>query len=145
MHLTALEEIRKCQSFQMHAPLMHHPKNDLILVTSAWPFQKWGFDIVGPFPEAARRAKFLILAIDYFTKWVEAEPVASITALRVKKFLWKNIVCRYGILLVLISDNDTQFADTKIQEWCEDLGIQQVFTSVAHPQGNRQVERAKRV
>jgi transposase InsO family protein len=99
---------------------------------------------VGPFPEAAGRVKFLILAIDCFTKWVEAEPVASITALQVKKFLWKNIVCRYGIPLVLISDNDTQFADTKIQEWCEELGIQQVFTSVAHPQGNRQVEWANK-
>jgi hypothetical protein len=52
MHLTALEEIRKCQSCQKHAPMMHRPKNDLIPVTSAWPFQKSGIDIVGPFPEA---------------------------------------------------------------------------------------------
>jgi transposase InsO family protein len=144
MHLTAIEEIRKCQSFQRHAPLMHRPRNDLIPVTSAWPFQKWGIDIVGPFQEAVGRVKFLIVAIDYFTKWVEAEPVASITALQVKKFPWKNIVCRYGIPLVLISDNGTQFADRKIQEWCEDLEIQQIFTSVAHLQGNGQVERANR-
>jgi hypothetical protein len=108
MHLTAVEEIRKCQSCQKHAPLMHRPKNDLIPVTSAWPFQKWGIDIVGPFLEAARRVKYLILATDYFTKWVEAEPVATITSLQVKKFLWKNIVCRYGIPMVLISDSGTQ-------------------------------------
>jgi transposase InsO family protein len=87
---------------------------------------------MGPFSEAAGRVKFLIVAIDYFTKWIEAEPVASITALQVKKFLWKNIVCRYRIPLVLISNNGTQFTDKRIQEWCE-----QIFTSVAHPQGNR--------
>jgi transposase InsO family protein len=75
------------------------------------------------------------VAIDYFTKWIEAELVASITALQVKKFLWKNIVCRYEIPLVLISDNGTQFTDKRIQEWCEDLEIQQIFTSVTHPQG----------
>jgi hypothetical protein len=103
---------------------MHRPKNDLIPVTSAWSFQKWGIDIVGPVPEAVGRVKFLIVAIDYFTKWVELEPVASITALQVKKFLWKNIVCRYGIPLILISDNETQFTDRRIQEWCEDLEIQ---------------------
>jgi hypothetical protein len=64
MYLTALEEIKKCQSCQRHAPLMHRPKKDLVPVASAWPSQKWGIDIVGPFPEAAGRVKFLILAID---------------------------------------------------------------------------------
>ncbi|GKG10104.1 reverse transcriptase domain-containing protein [Tanacetum coccineum] len=46
---------------------------------SPWPFYKWGIDIAGPFPEGPGKVKFLIVAIDYFTKWIEAKPVATIT------------------------------------------------------------------
>ncbi|XP_076893229.1 uncharacterized protein LOC143545186 [Bidens hawaiensis] len=79
MHLDAVEEIRKCDSCQRHAPNALRPNNELIPVTSAWPFPKWAIYIMVPFPEASGRVKFLIVAIDYFTKWVEAKPVASIT------------------------------------------------------------------
>ncbi|KAL0373590.1 UNVERIFIED_CONTAM: hypothetical protein Sradi_3274700 [Sesamum radiatum] len=69
----------------------------------------WGIDIVGPFPLAAGQRKFLLVAIDYFSKWVEAEPLARITEGEVMKFIWKNIVCRFGIPREIISDNDRQF------------------------------------
>ncbi|GJR29980.1 reverse transcriptase domain-containing protein [Tanacetum coccineum] len=57
-----------------------------------------GINIAGPFPEGPGKVKFLIVAIDYFTKWIEAKPVATITGNQVKKFLWDNIVCRFGLL-----------------------------------------------
>ena len=44
-----------------------------------WPFAQWGLDIMGPFPTTLRQLKFLVVDIDYFTKWVEAEPLATIT------------------------------------------------------------------
>ncbi|XP_076897376.1 uncharacterized protein LOC143550647 [Bidens hawaiensis] len=97
MHLDAVQEIRKCDPCQRHAPNTLRPKNKMIPVTSAWPFQKWAIDIMGSFSEAPERVKFLIVAIDYFTKLVEAKPVASITASSVKKFLWKFIICRFGL------------------------------------------------
>ncbi|XP_076917499.1 uncharacterized protein LOC143577595 [Bidens hawaiensis] len=97
VHLDAVQEIRKCDSFQRHTPNTLRPKNELIPVTSAWPFQKWAIDIMGPFLEAPGRVKFLNVAIDYFTKWVEAKPVTSITASSVKKFLWEFIICRFGL------------------------------------------------
>ena len=99
---------------------------------------------MGPFPEAPGRVKFLIVAIDYFTKWVEAKPVASITASSIKKFLWEFIICRFGLPQQLVSDNGTQFADNGLQEWLKELLITQVFASVAHPQANGLVERANR-
>ncbi|XP_052172206.1 uncharacterized protein LOC127788137 [Diospyros lotus] len=88
--------------------------------------------------------KYIMASIDYFTKWVEAEAMASITARRVKQFLWKNVVCRFEIPRVLISDNGTQFTDRSVQEWCQELGIRQQFTLVAHPQANRQIELTNR-
>ncbi|GJZ23752.1 reverse transcriptase domain-containing protein [Tanacetum coccineum] len=99
---------------------------------------------LGPFPEAPGKVKFLIVAIDYFTKWVEAEPVATITGQKILQFVWRNIVCRFGIPGVIISDNGKQFANNPFREWCEELKIKQNFTSVAHPQSNGQTEVTNR-
>ncbi|KAL0448801.1 UNVERIFIED_CONTAM: hypothetical protein Slati_1436500 [Sesamum latifolium] len=86
-----------------------------------WPTMKQdarqlGIDIVGPFLVATGQRKFLLVAIDYFTKWVEAEPLARITEGEVMKFIWKNIVCRFGIPKEIISDNGRQFQGRRIQE-----------------------------
>ena len=74
-------------------------------MTAPWPFAQWGLDILGPFLVGTRQMKFLVVGIDYFTKWVEAEPLANITQQNVKKFVWKNIVCRFGVPKVLVSDH----------------------------------------
>ena len=60
---------------------------------------------MGPFLMTIRQLKFLVVGIDYFTKWVEAEALATITEKNVRSFVWKNIVCRYGIPRVLVSNN----------------------------------------
>ncbi|KAL0406386.1 UNVERIFIED_CONTAM: hypothetical protein Slati_3952500 [Sesamum latifolium] len=98
-----------------------------------------------PFPLAAGQRKFLLVAIDYFTKWVEAEPLARIIEGEVMKFIWKNIVCHFGIPREIISDNSRQFQGRRIQEWCQGLHIRQKFTTVAHPQANGQVEVTNRI
>ncbi|KAL0416776.1 UNVERIFIED_CONTAM: hypothetical protein Slati_3509500 [Sesamum latifolium] len=116
-------------------------KQDAIRLVS----KQWGIDIVGPFPLAAGQRKFLLVAVDYFTKWVEAEPLARITEGEVIKFIWKNIICRFGIPREIISDNGRQFQGRKIQEWCQGLRIKQRFTTVAHPQANGQVEVTNRI
>ena len=64
---------------------------------------------MGPFPTAMRQLNFLIVGIDYFTKWVEAEALATIMKKNIRSFVWKNIVCRYGIPKVLVSYNGKQF------------------------------------
>jgi len=87
--------------------------------------------------------KYLIVTIEYFTKWIEAESVAQITAHKVQHFVWKNIVCRFGVPRRLISDNGTQFASLQMGKLCSEVGIKQVLASVEHPQTNRSVESAK--
>nr|KYP37170.1 Pol polyprotein [Cajanus cajan] len=62
-------------------------------------------DILGPFPLAKGQLKFLLVAIDYFTKWIEACPLAKITTENVQKFTWRNIICRFGIPHTLVTDN----------------------------------------
>ncbi|GJW61826.1 reverse transcriptase domain-containing protein [Tanacetum coccineum] len=93
---------------------------------------------------SCRKVKFLIVAMDYFTKWIEAKAVSTITGNQVKKFVWDNIVCGFGLPREIVSDNDKQFSDNPFKDWCEKLNIAQRFASVKHPQSNGLVERANR-
>jgi len=86
--------------------------------------------------------KYLVVAIEYFTKWIEAEPVAQITTHKIQHFVWKNIVCRFGVSKRLVSDNGTQFASQHLEKLCTEIGTKQVFSLVEHPQTNGQVESA---
>ncbi|GJW89758.1 retrovirus-related pol polyprotein from transposon TNT 1-94 [Tanacetum coccineum] len=144
MHRDARDMIKKCKDCQVHRPIPRQPQQELTPITSPWPFHKWGIDIAGPFPVAAGGLKFLIVAIDYFTKWIEAKAVATITGNQVKRFVWDNIVCRFGLPGEIVSDNGKQFCDNPFKDWCSRLSITQRFASVKHPQTNGLVERANR-
>ena len=74
----------KCQRF---SNLIRQPSEELTLMTAPWPFAQWGLDIIGPFPTAVRQLKFLVVGIDYFTKWVEAEALAIITEKNIRSFV----------------------------------------------------------
>ena len=113
-------------------------------MTAPWPFAQWGLDIMGPFPIAMRQLKFLIVSIDYFTKWVEAKALANITEKNIRNFVWRNIICRYRIPKVLVSDNGKQFDNDSFREFCLQLGIKNHYSSPAHPQANGQVEVTNR-
>ncbi|GJU94371.1 reverse transcriptase domain-containing protein [Tanacetum coccineum] len=106
------------------------------------PLYKWG--IAGPFPEGPGKVKFLIVAMDYFTKWIKAKHVATINGNQVKKFVWDNIVYRFGLPGEIISDNRKQFRDNPFKDWCKKLCIRQCFATVKHPQANCLVERENR-
>ncbi|XP_025640755.1 uncharacterized protein [Arachis hypogaea] len=94
---------------------------------------------------AQHHIRYLIVAIDYYTKWIEAEPLASITATQCRKFLWRQIITRIGIPEIVISDNGTQFADKKFREFLEGQRVSHRFSSVEHPQTNGQVESANKI
>jgi transposase InsO family protein len=110
------------------------------MIPPSYPFTVWGVDILGPFPRAVGGYHFLFVAIDKFTKWPEATPMASITQGAIVAFL-KSIVCRFGVPSRIITDNGTQFKSRLFQEYCEGIGTQLCFASVAHPRSNGQAER----
>ena len=109
-------------------------------MTASWPFAQWGLDIIGPFLVAARQLKFLIVGIDYFTKWVEAEALATITEKNVRSFVWRHIIYRYEIPKVLVSDYEKQFNNDSFKDFCSQLGIKNHYSSPAHPQAKGLVE-----
>ena len=105
MQRKAQEYVKKCDQCQRFAPNIHQSGGKLNPLSSPWPFTQWGLDILGPFPKVAGNKRFLLIGTDYFTKWVETEALANIRDVDAKKFIWKNIVTRFGIPHTLISDN----------------------------------------
>ena len=99
---------------------------------------------MGSFSIAVRQLKFLIVGINYFIKWVEAEALATITKKNVRSFVWKNIVYMFGIPRVLVSNNRKQFDNDSFRDFCSQLGIKNHYSSLTHPQTNRQVEVTNR-
>jgi transposase InsO family protein len=99
-------------------------------------------DLVGPLPTAQENCKFVVVAVDYFTKWVEAKALSNITTSAIQKFFWQNIVCRFGVPRELTVDNGKQFDCYSFKEYCKTLGTHAKFSSVYHPQSNGAVERA---
>ncbi|KAL0424764.1 UNVERIFIED_CONTAM: hypothetical protein Sradi_1011200 [Sesamum radiatum] len=145
MRKDAMDLVRKCQKCQVHANITHLPATPLQPIQSPCPFDQWGMDIVGKLPRAPGQREYLIVAVDYFSKWVEAEALSKITEKEVMKFAWKNIVCRFGIPRAFVMDNGTQFQGAKLRQWCEELKIKQYYTSVATPQSNGQTEVTNRI
>ena len=78
--------------------------------------------------------------MDYFTKWAEAEPLATITKHKVHNFVWRSIICRFDIPKALVSDNEKQFDNSKFRDFCAELGIKNYYSSPAHPQSNGKAE-----
>nr|XP_023895777.1 uncharacterized protein LOC112007641 [Quercus suber] len=144
MQADAKAYVKVCDQCQRFSNIPRQPSEYLTPMTAPWPFAQWGLDILGPFPLGTRQMKFLVVGIDYFTKWVEAEPLANITQQNVKNFVWKNIVCRFGVPKVLVSDNGRQFDNALFKDFCTHFGIQNHYSSPAHPQANGQAEVANR-
>jgi len=82
------------------------------------------------------QVKFLIVSVHYFTKWIEAKPLATITIQQVQQFVWKEIICRYGVPHTIITGNGRQFIDKELAKFYISLGIKHVTSSVEHPQTN---------
>ena len=135
-----VEYMCKCERCQKHAPLIHQPTSHLNPVNIPWPFAQWGLDILGPFPQATSNCRFVLVAVDYFTKWAKAKALANIRDVDVKKFVWKNIVTRFGVSNSLISNNGLQFDSKAFRAFCSDLGIKNRYSTPMYPQSNGQAE-----
>ena len=137
----ARDLVMKCDPCQRFAPKPHAPATDLMTIPLAWPFAQWGLDQVGPLPRSSPGGHtYLLVAVDKFTKWIEAVPVRNQKAETAVQF-FRGITCRFGMPHSIVTDNGTNFDSKKFRKFCDDGGIKLKFASVAHPQTNGQVER----
>ena len=87
----------------------------------------------------------MLVSTDYFTKWVETELLGNIRDTDAKKFIWRNIVTRFGVPRTLILDNELQFDSKAFRRYCCELGITNIYSTPAYPQGNGQAEVVNKV
>jgi transposase InsO family protein len=99
-------------------------------------------DLLGPLPPAQGNLKYVVVVVEYFSKWIEAKHLATITSTTVQKFFWQNIICRFGVPKAITIDNGTQFDADTFKTFCSQIGTKIHFASVRHPESNGLVERA---
>src|SRR3954467_2588221 len=134
--------VRHCIACQKFASRPHDPASELKTIPLSWPFATWGLEMVGPLKKSSKGGRtHLLVAVDKFTKWIEAVPITSSTALTTVNFI-KSIIFRFGVPHNIITDNGTNFTVAEFQNFCQELGIKINYASVAHPQSNDQVEKA---
>ena len=140
METDCCQFVQRCPKCQMHEDLIHVPPSELHTLTSPWPFLVWGIHIIGKTsPKSSNGHEYILVAIDYLTKWVEAASYARLTVVWVAKFIISHIICRYGVPHNFISDRGVHFmgeVDTLIQEY----GIQHHRSSAYRPQTNGAVD-----
>ncbi|XP_074377651.1 uncharacterized protein LOC141719167 [Apium graveolens] len=102
----------RCQCFMNYSSM---PATLLMPMVSPWRFSIWGVDLIGELPKAKGDVKYAVVAVDYFTKWAEAMPLTTITAKKIKEFIFNSIVCRFGIPYKLVSDNGKHFDSKELR------------------------------
>lgn len=105
----------------------------------------WGIDMIGRIePTASNGHRFILVAIDYFTKWVEAASYANVTKQVVTRFIKNQIICRYGIPERIITDNGSNLNNKMMKELCQNFKIQHHNSSPYSPKMNDAVEAANK-
>jgi hypothetical protein len=132
--------VELCQGCQIYSKQTHMPATALHTIPITWPFAVWGLDMVGPLKIEPLGFTHLLVAVDKFTKWVEAKPIRKLDGKTALKFV-KDIVVRFGIPHSIITDNGSNFSQGEVKEYCHHNRIRLDLAFVAHPQSNGQVER----
>jgi len=145
MHADCYRYAKKCHKCQIYADKVHVPPSMLNVISSPWPFSMWGIDMIGRIePKASNGHRFILVAIDYFTKWVEATSYANVTKQVVVRFIKNNIICRYGVPNKIITDNGTNLNNKMMKELYDDFKIEHHNSSPYRPQMNGAVEAANK-
>ncbi|PKI61268.1 hypothetical protein CRG98_018332 [Punica granatum] len=111
-------------------------------MTAPWPFSMWGMDVIGPInPKASNGHMFILVAIDYITKWIEAITLASVTAKAVARFLRRDVIAQYGVPATIITDNTKSLNNKVIDELCAQFKIQLRNSTPAVEAANKNIKK----
>jgi hypothetical protein len=111
---------------------MKAPAQPVQLIAPSWPLQRWGIDIIGKLTPAQCNYTFVVVAVEYFTKWVEAKPLTNVNFASIKKFFSQNIICRYGVPRHITVDNAKYFDNAMFKDFCHHIGTKVAFASMYH-------------
>ncbi|XP_070035348.1 uncharacterized protein [Nicotiana tomentosiformis] len=128
---------------RIHGDLIHSPPSELYPMSYPCPFIAWEMDVIGPIePKASNGHRFILVAIDYFTKWVEAVTFKAVTKKVVVDFIHSNIRCRFGIPKTIITNNASNLNSHLMKEECKQFKIVHRHST---PTGLKPMESLKRL
>jgi len=139
----AYTHCKYCDECQITGGMSKKNKMPLQSILEVEVFDCWGIDFVGPFPSSYSN-EYILVAVDYVSKWVEAVASPKVDSKTVVKFLKKNIFTRFGTPRVLISDGGSHFCNTQLAKALDHYGVKYKVASPYHPQTNGQVEVSNR-
>ena len=124
MESNFIKYMKHCHACQIYANRINAPPQELHVMSAPWPFSMWGIDMIDPITlKASNGHRFILVAIDYFTKWVEAESYTNVTKGVVVRFLKRDIIARYGAPESIITDNGTNLNNKAMTEVCQQFKI----------------------
>ncbi|XP_027171637.1 uncharacterized protein K02A2.6-like [Coffea eugenioides] len=137
MERDCIDFVRRCIKCQMHGDVICAPPTELHSMIAPWPCSMWGMDVIGTIdPPASNGHRFIWVAIEYFTKWVEAESFKHVTKKVVANFLRDHIICRFGVPETLITDNAKNLNNDMVDGLCEQFKIRHRNSAIYRPQMN---------
>ncbi|XP_059663809.1 uncharacterized protein LOC132309528 [Cornus florida] len=135
-----------CIDCQKHGPMQWVPAIKMQLLVKPWPFRGWAMVLIGKInPPSSKGHHWIILATDYFTKWVEAEEYVSVTHNTVIQFLERHIFHRFGLPETIVADNGSIFRANEVLQLSRDMQVKMVTSTPYYAQGNGQAETSNKV
>uniref|UniRef100_A0A2N9EDF9 Integrase catalytic domain-containing protein n=1 Tax=Fagus sylvatica TaxID=28930 RepID=A0A2N9EDF9_FAGSY len=137
--------VKSCHTCQLQANLIHTHPTSLQNMATPWPFHTWGLDLIGSINPPSGGYIWILVATEYFSKWVETIPLRKATGAAVANFIREHIITRFGIPHKIISDNGTPFVNKSVREVLEHYRIKHRRSTPYYPQGNGQAEATNRM
>jgi len=140
------EYYKGCQNFQRFSNIQRAPASTMNPIIKSWSFRGWGIDLIGHIhPPSSKGHKFVLLATNYFTKWVEAIPLKMVTSGNMIDFVKEHIIYRFGIPQTITTDQVTQFTSSEFCDFAKEMGIKLYNSSPYYPQANGQAEASNNI
>ncbi|KMQ82513.1 gag-pol polyprotein, partial [Lasius niger] len=128
--------VKSCRKCQMHKHDQTPKAGLLMSVEPTCPGEMWGVDLIGPLPTSSRGNMYVLVAVDYYSKWVEIFPLRVANIKIISRHLVRDVFSRFGFPKFMLSDNGPQFIADVYRETCRAFGIKCKYTSPYHPQTN---------
>ena len=135
-----INAVKHCHNCQLFAPKARTAPAPLHPVVTVGPFCKWAIDFMECRPTSANGHKYIIVAVDYFTKWAEAMPTFNCKADTAARFFFNHVITRFGVPKQLVSDHGSHFEDCVWRELSTLLKFEHQFSSAYYPQGKSQAK-----
>ncbi len=134
-----------CQDCQKFGAIQRAPASAMHPIIRLWPFCGWGIDMIGQInPPSSKGHKYILVATDYFTKWVDAVPLEKVDSKDTIQFVKEHIINRFGIPQTLTTDQGSIFMSDEFTEFANSMGIKLLNSSPYYAQANGQAEASNK-